>query len=45
LESVDVVGVLLLDVDFGAGAVSLEIGSTSGLVLGNLVPFAFVIVD
>ena len=45
LEGVNIVSVLLLDVDLGAGAVALEICTTCSLVLGDLVPFALVFVD
>lgn len=45
LKGVDVVGVLFFYVDLSAGAVALKVGTTGSLILGDFVPFAFVVVD
>jgi hypothetical protein len=45
LKGVDVVGVLFFNVDLSAGAVALKVSTTGCLILGDFVPFAFVIVD
>jgi hypothetical protein len=45
LKGVDVVGVLFFNIDLGAGAVALKVSTACSLILGDFVPFAFVVVD